>query len=247
MSTESTETTELSEDLVSTSTQTSVAEQEPLVVGANSVYKDVDALIEGKRQADAYISKLKAENQALFEKLKEQRNLNNFKGELSKMTEINDTVLTGTTTQLTEEQIRDIALKSFEQRQAEMSRNDSLQKANAALEAMYGSEANNKKETRAKELGMTVEQLDEMCVNAPKAFNKLMGIEEPTRVTMESLTASRNYVDTSRTNTADSRITQLITDPSFAKNKAAVKGLIDDALKNPSILAPISDWKLLVK
>ena len=246
MSIESTETTVELEDQVLPDTQTS-EEQTPLVVGANSVYKDVQSLIEGKRQADAFIEKLKAENQALFEQLKAQTNLNRFKEELTNMTEITEAPAIGATTQLTEDQIRDIALKSFETRQAELQRTSSLQKANDALQAMYGSEASIKKENKAKELGMTVEQLDEMCVNAPKAFNKLMGIEEPQRVTFNSIQSTMQVVDRTQSH-IDERVAKLTTDPTYIQsNPQAVASLVEDALKNPSILSSITTWKTLVK
>lgn len=246
MSIESTETTVELEDQVLPDTQTS-EEQAPLVVGANSVYKDVQSLIEGKRQADAFIEKLKAENQALFEQLKAQTNLNKFKEELQQMTEITEATAIGATTQLTEDQIRDIALKSFEAKQAEMQRTSSLQKANDALQAMYGSEASIKKENKAKELGMTVEQLDEMCVNAPKAFNKLMGIEDPQRVTFNSIQSTMQVVDRTQSN-VDERVAKLTTDPTYIQsNPQAVASLVEDALKNPSILSSITTWKTLVK
>lgn len=246
MSIESTETTVELEDQVLPDTQTS-EEQTPLVVGANSVYKDVQSLIEGKRQADAFIEKLKAENQALFEQLKAQTNLNRFKEELTNMTEITEAPAIGATTQLTEDQIRDIALKSFETRQAELQRTSSLQKANDALQAMYGSEASIKKENKAKELGMTVEQLDEMCVNAPKAFNKLMGIEEPQRVTFNSIQSTMQVVDRTQSH-VDERVAKLTTDPTYIQsNPQAVASLVEDALKNPSILSSITTWKTLVK
>ena len=128
-----------------------------------------------------------------------------------------------------------------------MQRTSSLQKANDALQAMYGSEASIKKENKAKELGMTVEQLDEMCVNTPKAFNKLMGIEEPHRVTFNSIQSTMQVVDRTQSN-VDERVAKLTTDPTYIQsNPQAVASLVEDALKNPSILSSITTWKTLVK
>lgn len=245
--TENTATTDVSEEPITATTEDG---QEPIRVSENSSFKNLDALIKGKREADEFIVKLKAENAALFEKVKELTNLNNFNKEIKTMTEeaaLEANNSNVTTNPLTVEDIQAIAVKALEAKQDELKRSEALKKANDALTSMYGSEAQIKKENKAKELGITVAQLDKMCEESPKVFNKLMGIEEPTYVSFNSLNSSRISTATQETSNVDSRVERLMTDPNFAKDSKAISQLIDDAMKNPSILSPISQWKTLVK
>jgi hypothetical protein len=74
-----------------------------------------------------------------------------------------------------------------------------------------------------------------------------MGIEEPHRVTFNSIQSTMQVVDRTQSN-VDERVAKLTTDPTYIQsNPQAVASLVEDALKNPSILSSITTWKTLVK
>lgn len=230
--------------------QTTTEPAEPFIVGANSVYKDVPSLLEGARQKEALIETLKAEKRELEARMKAITNLQQFQEDIKKM----DTVtqqpaeVTQPTSQLTEEKVQELALKALQQQQQQTLKDNNLKTVQDTLQKVFGAEADNKVEAKCKELGISKEFGLSIAKDSPKAFLKMLGLEDPTMVSVESLIAKGRIADT----TASSQPTQPLSDierlqqdRKLAHNRAFLQQLFKEGMKDPmKVLGSYQEWQV---
>ena len=156
-------------------------------VGENSVYTSVDSLYNGAIEKEKLIARLKSEAAEMQQKLSQLSNKANVKEQLMEMQNtlsnpqqiIQQTE--NTTSLITEDKVKDLALQAFQQQQAELQRNVAIANTNAKLHAVFGADAESKLNAKAAEIGMTAQDLLDMSVKSPKAFDKLLGFSDSTK------------------------------------------------------------------
>lgn len=219
--------------------------QTPFVVGANSVYPDVASLFEGAKQKEAFIETLKAEKRQLEEQLKALTNINKFQEDIKKM-EDNNTVtqVTQPTSELTEAKVQELALKALQEQQAKEVKDQNRTLVQGTLQKVFGAEAENKLDAKCKELGISKEVGMKLAEDSPKAFLKMMGLDEPTQVTVDNLIARGHTTDSPTAPTQPlSDIERLARDPKLAKDRTFLQGLFNEGMKDPSkILMADTEW-----
>lgn len=202
-----------------------------LVVGEHSVYKSVDDLIKGKREADEYIAKLSAELKEANATIEDLKKRSDIAGQLKQIRESKmDTENTNTQT-LPEDAIKQIALNAMQEANKETEAASNLSQCKDAVAALSG-DVDLALKNKAKELGCTVEYLEGIAKTSPKAFKSMFGIKEA--VSFDSI----NFLQSSR------HIQETSTDEAsaFFKDKAAVRDpnkiaeFYKKAVANPSIL-----------
>lgn len=230
--------------------QTQTDSVQTFIVGANSVYSGVDALYEGAKQKEAFIGTLKEEKRALevqLQELQEQlrisNNINNFKEELNKMEQ--QPIVTEPTSQLTEEKVQELALKALQQQQVNDQKEANLATAMETLNKVFGAEAENKLETKCKELGIPKEVGLSVAKDSPKAFLKMLGLDEPVQVSVDSLMSrGHNTQAIPASAVSQDKLAQLQANPALARNTQYLQELFKEGLKNPAtILNSYTPWE----
>ena len=227
--------------------QTTTAPAEPFIVGANSVYKDVPSLLEGARQKEALIETLKAEKRELEARVKAITNLQQFQEDIKKMEQPQQpTEVTQPTSQLTEEKVQELALKALQQQQQQALKDGNLKTVTDTLQKVFGAEADNKVEAKCKELGITKEFGMSIAKDSPKAFLKMLGLEDPVMVSVDSLIGKGRIADattSSQPAQPQSDIERLAHDSKLSRDRAFLQGLFKEGLKDPSkILNNYQEW-----
>lgn len=225
--------------------QTRTEPAEPFIVGANSVYKDVASLFEGAKQKEALIETLKAEKRELEERMKAISNLNKFEEDLNKM-DTTQTEVTQPTSQLTEEKVQELALKALQQQQAQQATESNLKTVNDTLAKIFGAEAENKLEAKCKELGISKEFGMSIAKDSPKAFLKMLGLDEPAMVSVDSIIGKGHLTlaQPSQPTQPMSDIEKLAKDPSLSRNKQ----FLQELFKHPEkVLYTDTTWNGLGK
>lgn len=160
---------------------------DPLIelVGQGKKFATVQDLAKGKLESDAFIEQLKTEQAALRkeladkeEKAKEAATLKDLMDKLNAKKP--DSNGKDGTAQLTQEELLQLVLKTLnEQKQSEIVKTNK-DKANEVLLAKFQGDAEKAKtykESKAKELGLTLESLDKLSENSPVAFTQLLGLQ----------------------------------------------------------------------
>lgn len=202
-----------------------------LVVGEHSVYKSVEDLIEGKRNADEYIAKLSAELKEANATIEDLKTRSSIVDQLKQIRESKmDTENTNTQT-LPEDAIKQIALNAMQEANKESEAIANLAACKEAV-ANISSDVELALKNKAKELGCSVEYIESIAKTSPKAFKSMFGIKDTVSFdSVNFLQSSRHVSDTS------------VDDASaFFKDKAAIRDpnklneLYKKAMANPSIL-----------
>jgi hypothetical protein len=224
------------ENTTEATTQTSNAAEGVFRVGETSVYKDVAALLKGAQEKEKMLTQLKAENAELREQLSRSANIEDFRKELLKMSEMTGEDISkmsvDATNTISAEEIQKIVLQSMQQEQIRTAKEANLNKAMADLQATYGTEAENKLTVKSQELGMSVEALKDLAKDSPNAFRTLMGVQESRTVSLQDVQRF------SATNAATQRgaMDELKENPNLMNNGQYLNDLFKRALKDPSIL-----------
>lgn len=228
--------------------QTTTAPSEPFVVGAKSVYPDVASLFEGAKQKEAFIDKLLGEKRALEEQLKALQNINKFQEEISNMTEQQPTV-TEPTSQITEAMVQEFALKALQQQRKEELTASNLSQVNEVMSKVFGAEADNKLEAKCKELGISKEFGMSIAKDSPKAFLKMLGLEAPAQVSVDSLISKGHMTQAAaQTTQVEDPLSNMIKNPSLAQNRNYLQGLFKEAMQHPEkVMYSDTEWTALGK
>ena len=205
-----------------------------LVVGEHSVYKSVQDLIEGKRQADDYIAKLSQdlkEARATIEALSQNATI------VEKLEQIRENKMDNTEntnpSMLPEEAIKQIALNAMQDYNKATEAESNLANCKQAV-ASINADVDLAMKNKAQELGCTVEYLEGIAKTSPKAFKSMFGIKET--VSFDSV----NFLQSSRHANNEPASTEADT---FFKSKdmspAKVAEFMKKAMANPSMLSNI--------
>ena len=216
--------TENDDDSVATTT---------FVVGEHSVYKSVEDLIEGKRQADAYIAKLSSELKEANATIEQLKKTGTIVEQLKQIRETKMDTENTNTPKLPEDAIKQIALNAMQEQTKALEAENNLANCKQAV-ASINADVDLAMKNKAQELGCTVEYLEGIAKTSPKAFKSMFGIKET--VSFDSV----NFLQSSRHANNEPASTEADT---FFKSKdmspAKVAEFMKKAMANPSMLSNI--------
>lgn len=194
-------------------------------VGANSAYNSIESLIEGKRQADAYIAQQSLLIKQLQEELTKANNREEFQKQLQAQLTNPAVQSDGATTPISEDKLKQMLNTVL----AQNKKQESLDKRLEDARSLFGDEAENKLEARASELGLSKDALLDL---PEQAYVALMGVSKPTGVsTLES--RQQPIIGGDET---EREFAKKILDPSITQSPRALGELIEQAIKNPELL-----------
>lgn len=232
-----TETTvEAAEGTIVSEATTAGIEQKPFIVGEHSVYNTVEDLYKGAVQKEQYIQKLLKEAAELRAQVEQNKYETDLRQELIKyrkdalMTN-NDTTQVENTTTLTDDTIKEIALKAMQENMAKQQAEKNLQECKSMLGSTED-DINLALKNKATELGVTVEDLNDMAATKPQLFKRLFDIKEAPKV--DFIPSSVRQVNNTPFTDGYSEYVKNATNPKY------VSEMVDKAMKDPSI---ISGWE----
>ena len=193
-------------------------------------------MYKGAVQKEQYIQKLvkeAAELRAQLEQNKYETDLRqeliNFRKE-ALMTN-NDTTQVENTTTLTDDTIKEIALKAMQENMAKQQAEKNLQECKNLLGSSED-DINLAMKNKANELGVTVEDLTDMASTKPQLFKRLFDIKEAK--TVDFIPSSVRQVNDTQPVDGYSEFVK------NAKDTRYVASMVEKALKDPSI---VSGWE----
>lgn len=232
-----TETTvEAAEGTIVSEATTTGIEQKPFIVGEHSVYNTVEDLYKGAVQKEQYIQKLLKEAAELRAQVEQNKYETDLRQELIKyrkealMTN-NDTTQVENTTTLTDDTIKEIALKALQENMAKQQAEKNLQECKSML-GSTDDDINLAMKNKATELGVTVEDLTDMAASKPQLFKRLFDIKEAKQV--DFIPSSVRQVNNTPSTDGYAEFVK------NAKDSKYVASMVEKALKDPSI---ISGWE----
>lgn len=211
-------------------------EQKPFIVGEHSVYNTVEDLYKGAVQKEQYIQKLVKEAAELRAQLEQNKYETDLRQELinyrkeTLMTN-NDTTQVENTTTLTDDTIKEIALKAMQENMAKQQAEKNLQECKSLLGSSED-DINLAMKNKANELGVTVEDLTDMASTKPQLFKRLFDIKETK--TVDFIPSSVRQVNDTQPVDGYSEFVK------NAKDTRYVASMVEKALKDPSI---VSGWE----
>lgn len=232
-----TETTvEAAEGTIVSEATTAGIEQKPFIVGEHSVYNTVEDLYKGAVQKEQYIQKLLKEAAELRAQLEQNKYETDLRQELinyrkeALMTN-NDTTQVENTTTLTDDTIKEIALKAMQENMAKQQAEKNLQECKSMLGSTED-DVNLALKNKASELGVTVEDLNDMAATKPQLFKRLFDIKEAPKV--DFIPSSVRQVNNTQPVDGYAEFVK------NATNSRYVAEMVDKAMKDPSI---VSGWE----
>ena len=218
--------TENDDDSVATTT---------FVVGEHSVYKSVEDLIEGKRQADAYIAKLSSELKEANATIEQLKKTGTIVEQLKQIRETKMDTENTNAPKLPEDAIKQIALNAMQEQTKALEAENNLANCKQAV-ASLNADVELALKNKANELGCSVEYLESIAKTSPKAFKSMFGIKE--NVSLDSI----NFLQSSRhaiNGTANEEATAFFKDPTLSRNPSKVAEFMKKAMKDPSLLSNV--------
>ena len=153
------------------------------LVGEGKKFKTVDDLAKGKVEADAFIEKLTRElaevREVANKNINAEQQLEALKNELKSLRDAGGQARENTTPALSGRDIEALVERSITQKEASKTASQNLAESNAKTVEHFGTLEAAKKavETKAVELGVTVEYLRETAAKSPTAFAHLIGLD----------------------------------------------------------------------
>lgn len=212
-------------------------EQKPFIVGEHSVYNTVEDLYKGAVQKEQYIQKLVKEAAELRAQLEQNKYETDLRQELinyrkeALMTN-NDTTQVENTTTLTDDTIKEIALKAMQENMAKQQAEKNLQECKSMLGSTDDAIELAMK-NKASELGITVEDLNDMASTKPQLFKRLFDIKEQPKTT-EFIPSSIRQINNTQPVDGYAEFVKNAKDPQY------VASMVEKAMKDPSI---VSGWE----
>jgi len=159
-----------------------------LVEAKGDNWKDPEVLAKGKIEADGYIQQLESQLTSLREDLGKQDYAKSLLDQLqNKAAEsttantvtpknnIGDTSDGNTNPNLSEEDLKSLVERTLTERDKDSVVKQNLNLVNEEMEKSYGTDASAKIHDKAKELGLTIERMQEIAAESPTAFFNLIG------------------------------------------------------------------------
>ena len=183
-------------------------DQKPVLVYGDRVFSSEEEVIKKMVNADAFIEQLKDENKLLRDELEGLRQqVSELKGqiEMTQTQTVEPTQVTETpSAPVNPQDLAQLVNQVLEQKQQETMLQKNIREAEEAFISKYGDKAPEVLRQKASELGMTIEQLQQIAANSPQAFKKLT-LGEGGEVPAQSLGTA---VQGSRTNPVSVGATQ---------------------------------------
>lgn len=204
-------------------------------VSDNTVYKSVDDLFKGAIEKEKYIQQLIEENKNLKQENELKTNQYNFKEELDKMAEVlnKDNSKPVETTNPNELSIEEQVKKALDSERARQTAEANVLKVNEALVKTFGEEADNKLNTKLKEINLSKEDYTRLASTSPDAALKMLEVNKTNMVDLSSIHGKSLHVSNSSPS-ADSALLEEI--KSNHSNPKYMAQIFEKALANPSIL-----------
>lgn len=176
------------------------------LVGDDKKFKSVSDLARGKLEADNYINTLTSRLDELRKELDSRTSLDQFLTEMKglKAPVQNEQVQPSTPAQVPAGSLDDSVLEEklaalLERRRAQERSESNLDQVQRVLSETYGDQASSVINKKAKDLGMSVKDLQALATNSPQAFYQLVGVQERNpvqslapRSTLNSLSTPNN-------------------------------------------------------
>lgn len=167
-------------------TQTSYLET--LVKLKGEQWSNPEVIAKGKIDADNHIEQLKAQIKELEGKAAQNGKLDEILAKIGQeaakpptantQSSEGDTKRANTQPVLSDDQIQSLVEKTLTERERKQTVSQNLVQVNTQLEQLFGTEAKKQVEEKAKELGMSLERIQEIASESPTAFFTLIG-EKP--------------------------------------------------------------------
>ena len=170
------------------STQPQDSFVQKLVEAKGENWKDPEVLAKGKLEADGYIQELETQLNSMREDLSKQDYAKSLLDQLqNKAAEsttaniampknnIGDTSDGNTNPNLSEEDLKSLVERTLTERDKDSVVKQNLSLVNEEMEKSYGTDASAKIQDKAKELGLTLERMQEIAAESPTAFFNLIG------------------------------------------------------------------------
>ena len=190
------------------------------VVGEHTVYNSVEDLYEGAKQKEAFIQKLVEDLKEANTKIEELSKNSTIADQLKQIREHTE----NTTTPVSEEAIKQIALKAMQEEK-------SLSQAESNLA--------NCKQAVASINGCTVEYLEGIAKTSPKAFKSMFGIKEQVSFADVNYLQSTRHVNTEQ---ANNDAQEFFKSTVGKADIGQVTAFMKKALEHPEILANVKKW-----
>lgn len=184
---EQAETTQQTEEK-SQSEETTLTEEESylkkLVEERGEKWSDPEVIAKGKYEADKYITDLERQLKEMREDLSKQDYaktlLDTLQGKAGESTSPKPEEVKegGTVEQNTTEETSDLESlveEAIRKREAQQTVTQNLKQVDETLEKAYGTEASKVVQEKSKELGMSLQRLQEIASESPSAFMRLIG------------------------------------------------------------------------
>jgi len=187
---ESSQTTDTTQPEIRTTESTPPQDSfvQKLVEAKGENWKNPEVLAKGKLEADGYIQELETQLNSMREDLSKQDyaktlldQLQNKAAEsttantVTPKNNIGDTSDGNTNPNLSEEDLKSLVERTLTERDKDSVVKQNLNLVNEEMEKSYGTDASAKIHDKAKELGLTIERMQEIAAESPTAFFNLIG------------------------------------------------------------------------
>lgn len=154
------------------------------LVGEGRKFKSVEDLARGKAESDRYIEQLRARAEELEAELKTRTSLESFKTELEEIRrnvqpqKEPEIVTPDSTTVLDEARLEELVHSLLQKKEAERSQETNRQKIARVLEENFGGNAKAVLNAKAKELNISLSELESLAIKTPSVFFTVVGAQE---------------------------------------------------------------------
>ena len=158
---------------------------EKLVKERGEQWKDPEFIAKGKIEADRFIEDLKRQNEELRQELGKQdyskELLSQLQAKAANPVNANPVVnqdganKVETKTTISEDELKRLVETTLTERERTASASQNVKVVTDKLQELFGTEAQAKVQEKAKELGMTLERMEEIAKESPSAFFALVG------------------------------------------------------------------------
>lgn len=153
----------------------------PELVGEGKKFKDASALARGKTESDLFIKKLQGELSELREHLGKQKSIEEFMTEFKKANPPADPEPSGKAgeTPKTPEDLESVVEALLSKKAEALQIAENTKTVREALAARFGADAPLIVEAKAKELNMSIKDMEVLAQKNPKVFITLIGADKP--------------------------------------------------------------------
>lgn len=145
-------------------------------------YKDVQTALQALQHSQEFIPQLKTEKEQLEIELanlkKEVERLKTVDETVSRLTSPQSQQTTQQSTGLSAEDVTNLVSQALSRKESEAVQKANLNTVVSQLQEVFGKDAETNFYSKAKELGMSVEEMNSLAAKSPQAVFKILGIEK---------------------------------------------------------------------